>query len=346
MTLLGITCQKDDGPFLVEWLAHHLAAGVDRFLVLSHDCSDGSDALLRALAQDARIEHLPFDPKGNKAVQWQALKLASDHPAYASADWALFFDCDEFLCLQDATLPDLLTRFEAASGSFDALALPWRFFGAGGQVKRDSGLTPERFTQAAPEDLHFPLGHLFKTLHRPEAFQKLGVHRPRSKPSKPARWIGPDGADLPAGFAGNDGAISLYGLPMGARQVWLNHYTLRSREEFMVKRARGLPNHMEREIGMTYWAERNWNSVEETSISAMMNATRAVYADLMDLPGVAAAHEACLNWHRAAYAGLQQDIEAVRLEFRLGLVNSIPPSAQEGAAFVARQVSLLSKAAE
>ncbi len=346
MTLLGITCQKDDGPFLVEWLAHHLAAGVDRFLVLSHDCSDGSDTLLRALAQDARIEHLPFIPKGNKAVQWRALKLASDHPAYASADWALFFDCDEFLCLQDATLPDLLTRFEAASGSFDALALPWRFFGTGGQVQRGSGLTPERFTQAAAEDLHFPLGHLFKTLHRPEAFQKLGVHRPRSKPSKPARWIGPDGAELPARFAGNDGAISLYGLPMGARQVWLNHYALRSREEFMVKRARGLPNHMDREIGMTYWAERNWNSVEETSISAMMNATRAVYAELMDLPGVAAAHEACLNWNRAAYAALQRDIEAVRLEFRLGLVNSIPPSAQEGAAFVARQISLLSKAAE
>jgi hypothetical protein len=97
---------------------------------------------------------------------------------------------------------------------------------------------------------------------------------------------------------------------------------------------------------MTYWAERNWNTVEETSSAAMMNTTRAVYADLMDLPGVAAAREACLNWHRAAYAALQQDIEAVRLEFRLGLVNSIPPSAQEGAAFVGRQVSLLSKAAE
>ncbi len=347
MTILGITCQKDDGPFLVEWLAHHLAAGFDRLLVFSHDCSDGSDALLRALAHDDRVEHLPFEPKGNKAVQWQALKHASDHPAYGSADWALFFDCDEFLCLPDLTLPDLITRFENLSGQFDALALPWRFFGAGGQVHRSPEMTPERFTMAAPEDLHFPLGHLFKTLHRPAAFQRLGVHRPRSKPSKPGRWLGPDGAALPVRFAANDGAISLYGMPQGTRQVWLNHYALRSRQEFMVKRARGLPNHMDREIGMTYWTERNWNSVEDTRILRMMDRTRAAYRTLMDLPGVTAAHEACLNWHRATYEALQQDIEAVRLEFRLGLVRgSTPPTPQDGAAFVAQQVSLLSKAAE
>ncbi len=97
MSIVGITCQRDDGAYLVEWLAHHLAAGFDRMLVLSHDCCDGSDELLQALSADPRIAHLPFEPRGKKSVQWQALKLARHHPWVDAADWVLFFDCDEFI---------------------------------------------------------------------------------------------------------------------------------------------------------------------------------------------------------------------------------------------------------
>ena len=131
MSIVGITCQRDDGAYLVEWLAHHLAAGFDRMLVLSHDCSDGSDDVLQALSADPRIAHLPFEPRGKKSVQWQALKLARQHPWVDAADWVLFFDCDEFICLQEGDLPSLISEFEAEQGSFDAIALPWRFFWLG-----------------------------------------------------------------------------------------------------------------------------------------------------------------------------------------------------------------------
>lgn len=338
---MGITCLRDDGPYIVEWIAHHLAAGFDRMLVLSHDCSDGSDALLEALAQDDRILHLPFDPAGKKSVQWQALRHLQQSELYKTADWALFFDCDEFLCLPQGRLRDTLAAFEAKAGPFDALALPWRLFGSGAQKRRMPGLTPERFTQAAPPDLHFPLAHLFKTLHRPAAFRQPGVHRPRARTRRPARWIGPDGARLSDSFARNDATITLYGANGARPRLWLNHYSLRSAEEFMLKRARGLPNHMGRDIGLTYWAERNWNSVEAREILPMMPDTRAEIDRLMALPGVAAAHAACLQAHDARYRALIEDIETLRLAFRLGfLTGSTPPSAAEGQAFITAQMRL------
>lgn len=347
MTILGITCQRDDGPYLVEWLAHHFAAGIDHMLVLSHDCNDGSDRLLSAVAQDHRITHLPFVPRGKQTVQWQALKQVKEHPLLAAYDWALFFDCDEFLCLPREQWPitnlkSVLAELEAEQGSFDALALPWRLFGNAGQKHRHSDLTPARFDRAAPRDLHFPFAHMFKTLFRPNAFRQLGVHRPKARPNKPARWLGPDGAPLPAHVGGSDRAITLYRQVHAPPRLWLNHYALRSVEEFLVKRARGLPNHTSREIGIEYWAERNWNTETNRDILPMLDETRAQMTELLALPGAQDAHAECVAWHQAKAVALLEDIDELRLAFRLGfLTGSTPPSAAEGRAFVEAQIQRL-----
>lgn len=342
LSILGITCMRNDGAYAPEWIAHHLAAGFDRILVISHDNTDGTDSVLEKLAVDPRITHVSFAPKGKKSVQWQALKLADAHPMVAQADWAMFFDCDEFLCLPDGgTVADLIGMLEAEQGRFDALALTWRLYGSGGRGARCDGLTPERFVKAAPQDLHFPLAHLFKTLHRPDAFRALGVHRPRAKKSKPARWLGPDGSELSHRFASSDGAISLYGQTLGKRRAWLNHYSLRSLDEFLAKRARGLPNHMEREIGLTYWAERNWNTEDAPEILPMIEATRA---ELNSLPDTFKEVAACLGAQDQSCQAAMGDLETLRLRFRLSLLTgSTPPSAEAGRAFLNAQIAILQK---
>jgi len=52
MRVLCVTCIRDEGPYILDWLAHHRTLGITDFLVFSNDCSDGSDQLLDAL--DAR----------------------------------------------------------------------------------------------------------------------------------------------------------------------------------------------------------------------------------------------------------------------------------------------------
>lgn len=37
---------RNEGPYLLEWIAWHRMIGFDDIIVLTHDCTDGSDVLL------------------------------------------------------------------------------------------------------------------------------------------------------------------------------------------------------------------------------------------------------------------------------------------------------------
>jgi hypothetical protein len=44
-----VTTMKNEGPFILEWLAYHRAIGVEDFLIYTNDCSDGTDTMLELL---------------------------------------------------------------------------------------------------------------------------------------------------------------------------------------------------------------------------------------------------------------------------------------------------------
>ncbi len=46
-----ITCMKNEGPFILEWLAYHRAIGVKDVLVYTNDCNDGTDTFLELLQE-------------------------------------------------------------------------------------------------------------------------------------------------------------------------------------------------------------------------------------------------------------------------------------------------------
>ena len=339
--ILGVTCLRNEGPYVVDWIAHHLACGFDHVLVLTHDCDDGSAELLDALAADGRITHLPFDYTAEKSVQWQALNIAKKHPLVKAADWVMFFDCDEYLNLPApfADLPALIRTMPDAA----AIAFPWRLFGAAGRDVYDMAPVPERFVQAAPVDIHYPLANLFKTLFRPQAFRQLGVHRPRNKKDVVPLWFASNGQELPKGMASNDKAISLYGqLDLTRPLAYLNHYSVRSAQEFMLKAKRGLPNHMDRTIDLSYWAERNFNTVTDRSIARMAAATAALRTQLLELPEVDTLHWGSCMEHQRRIGDMMEDIDNIRLIWRLGLLaGSTPPPQDRARQYIHQQIKAM-----
>ena len=46
MKICSVLTVRNEGAFLLEWLAHHRAAGITDFVVLSNDCADGTDTML------------------------------------------------------------------------------------------------------------------------------------------------------------------------------------------------------------------------------------------------------------------------------------------------------------
>ncbi|KIT18155.1 hypothetical protein jaqu_00890 [Jannaschia aquimarina] len=331
MRILAVTTLRDEGPFLLDWLAHHRAIGVTDVLAFTNDCRDGTEALADALSP-AGLVHVPqgaIRGRDGPTPQWRALAAAWDHPLRAACDWALAIDTDEYVCQVGGSLPDLIAGMPGAQ----AIALPWRLFGNSGRFEAGQGATPARFRRAAPEAVAYPvLASFFKTLFDLRGpFTGFGVHRPRQ--AGPPVFHDETGArrdDL----AGRPGRILLWrgGRAAQGRRVQLNHYSVRSVEEFLVKSVRGLPNRTSKAIDLTYWVERNFNTVEDSSFDPHLPALEAETARLRALPGVAEAEAASRAWHQAELGRILSTEEGVRLAGRLAMAPSsvVPPPDQLG----------------
>lgn len=179
MKTLLFTAVKDEGPYILEWLAYYKALGFSDFLIIQNDSTDGTKEILHRLHDMGEIQFLNNDnPSG--APQLTACKLAADTELYKSANWVAYFDCDEYLNVgQSIGINSFLSEFE----EFEALAINWLNFGDSGNLRWGAGLTIERFNRCAPPE-HSSNLH-FKSIHRPfsEKFNGFGVHRPWPKRS-------------------------------------------------------------------------------------------------------------------------------------------------------------------
>ncbi|GHC57910.1 glycosyltransferase family 2 protein [Neogemmobacter tilapiae] len=312
MKTLAILTVRNEGAFLLEWLAHHRLTGFTDFLVLSNDCTDGSDALLDRLAAMGVLAHVANPAPHAKGPQWSALALAEAHPLRQAADWVAVIDIDEFVNVRvgDGTLSDLIGAVPEA----DCLAMTWRLFGNAGVVVHEGPVT-EAFTHAAPENLPWPWrAHLIKTLFRNDgAYGKLGVHRPRAPVAvrvDQVRWVDGSGRALPRAFQ----KARLFTPPGAAPYglVQLNHYALGSMQNYVLKCDRGRANRESSTFDLSYWIDRNFSEVEERSILRHAPARAAMVADWLADPVLGELHHQACLWRKNRFADLMRQDESWR----------------------------------
>ncbi|MBT9382482.1 glycosyltransferase family 2 protein [Pseudooceanicola sp. CBS1P-1] len=325
MRLLAILCVKNEGAFLLEWLAHHLACGVSEVLAFSNDCADGTDAMLERLQQMGLVQHRPNPgPYDRRGIQFTALNAAAQHPALARADWILPLDIDEFVNVHigDHTLPALIAALPEAT----AITLTWRLFGNAGVQRYADRPVTETFRRAAPRRLPWPWrAAMFKTLYRNDGtYAKPGIHRPRAPdPARleGARWFDGQGRRLPDLYR-SERIFSPFGRDNHAL-VQLNHYALGAMESYLLKSDRGRAVHARDQLGLDYWSERNFNQEEDRSIDALAPARAQQLARLRADPELARLHSAAVAWRQARFDQLMRQEPARALFARLLMT---PPS--------------------
>ena len=301
-----VTTMKNEGPFILEWLAYHRAIGFDDVLVYTNDCDDGTDDMLDLLMQKGLVQH-----RDNKfremdlKPQHAALQMAEEEPLFQQAKWVTCIDVDEYVNIKvgDGTLDAL---FDAVPDA-NMIAMTWRLFGNAdvhGFVDRP---ITEQFLKCAPELARKPhQAWGFKTLFANIGlFKKLGVHRPKGlNPQlwESINWVNGSGAPLPRDMFRNGwrSTTDTYGYDL----VQLNHYAVRSAESFLVKRDRGRVNHVDRDQGLAYWFRMNFNEQEDVSIQCRLPMMQAELDKLMADPEIAAAHDHSLACHRAKIKAL------------------------------------------
>ncbi|SPF80497.1 glycosyltransferase family 2 protein [Pseudoprimorskyibacter insulae] len=338
MRILAVLCVRNEGAFLLDWLAHHRAAGVTDFLVFSNDCSDGTDKILDYLGDQGWLTHVRNDgPYDKRGIQFTALKAAAKMREVKRADWILPLDIDEFVNVHvgDHTLPALIAALPDAT----AVTLTWRLFGNSGVAQyRDLPMT-EQFTRAAPVIMHWPWrSAMFKTLYRNDGvYGGLGVHRPRN-PDKArlsdARWFDCMGHELDDSFK-TKRIFSNYGRN-NYKLAQLNHYPLGAMESYILKADRGRAVHNEHDLGMDYWVERNFNTDEDTSVLALKDQVAAIRSELAGDAQLSHMHARAVEWRRERFDQLMMEEPNRALFGRLVMAPPSRPLSPKAAQFLIR----------
>lgn len=299
-TAAVLACMRNEGPFIVEWVAWHRMLGFDAVIVATNDCTDGSDHLLNALAAGGALTHLPHIPTPGESPQDSGMRAALAHLAQTPTDWLLHIDSDEFLN-PTTTLPDLL----ALGTDAHVIALPWRAFGDSGHTTWP-GATIPHFTrcEAGPS----PETTKFKSLFRPAAFAHAHDHMPM-RPRTPApRVVAANGQPLDPSPLLSDKHHSRYrpsDIALAPGRAVIHHYAIRSQDVFRLKSLRGDGQGKTGDkyrIGGRWHRIANRNEAEDRSALHRWPATEAEMARLRSLPGVAHAEAATLAAFTAARA--------------------------------------------
>jgi hypothetical protein len=278
--LAAVCIIKDEARYVEEWVAYHLARGVQYFVFYDNGSTDDLAGVLAPYVRRGIARIIPWpnfvdDPEVRKRA-WHEQNAAYAH-AFRTlsgvSSWIIVIDVDEFVATTaDHSIPALLAHLPGD----DLVTLYWRFFGSSGYEKTQPGLVIETFThRKADGDIQ---GTPYKFVARPE---KVGAILNTHTPVMVA-----DEA-VGAGISGKRfWTVAEARNLVDFSTIWINHYHVKSREEYLAKVVRGWPEN-------TSTKNFNWpaffkmhdnNEVDDPSIARYGAQVRQIMAGMGSPP--------------------------------------------------------------
>ncbi len=214
---------KNEARAIAEWLAFQRVIGFDSILVYDNGSTDATPQIVADIARlEPAITYTPWPDQAGQNPQVSAYRHAV---RTSEADWIAFLDVDEFL------LPrrhgDVNRYLASMPADISALAINWRIFGSAGRRFSGDNLVIERFIRCAFR------GHaknrFCKTIARRDHIADPGVHTCGLAEGQYGDSLG-----RPIRLASDAKTIRV--VHAGAQ---INHYLLKSWQEFEEKRRRG-----------------------------------------------------------------------------------------------------------
>jgi len=216
---------KNEAIYLDEWIAYHTLRGFEHFYIHDDASSDDTMRILKKWESKGLVTIFDGFRKPTVAPQVPFYDFISKEKRNES-EWCAFFDVDEFYC-SDKNANDLLRGFEP---EVSEMMVSWCFFGSNGLTEYDNRLVIERFLMRSLET--FAMNRSRKVMARLSKCEKCVLDNLFEKS---------EGMSLDS--SGN--ILHEPGkLPM--RGEWglcrLNHYAIKSVEEFGKKARNGRAN--------------------------------------------------------------------------------------------------------
>ena len=228
---------KNEARYLKEWLDYHLLAGVEHFYLYNNDSTDN---FAQVLAPYVAANFVTLTDIHGKTMQIPAYVDALNRFKF-TCRYMAFIDLDEFIFPQTnrsivEVVDEILSRDSNAAG----VAISEHSFGSGGQESADhSRGVLERFTRRAPDKWEDILPREKNSLRVGNMYVKI-VANPRLLKF----MFGPHVAIYFGGkYSVNERGEKIEGYTnesMCSDKIVVNHYCIKSREEYFAKNRRGV----------------------------------------------------------------------------------------------------------
>jgi len=299
---------RNEGPFIIEWVAWYRRLGFTDIVVVTNNCTDRSPELLDALQTAGWVHHIRHDVEPDQKVTAQKLAAARTHVAVRRAAWLLVCDVDEFLVIHrgDGRLADLLAP-HVVDGvpQIMGMAINWRVFGNDARRTWMDSPVHRQFFGALSRKRS--LSQFVKTLYRvPRWFGALGEHGPRRLILSRTRkswgdpgmtWVNSAGKPVPQWQPSGEYLRMLTSGQTSHAVAQINHYMIRSDETFSLKKGTLSPVAQTNRYGAQYYTRANHTDEIDDSALRHAGAFDAVFQTAMALPGVARLHHLCCADH-------------------------------------------------
>lgn len=226
---------KNEGNYIKEWLDYHLLAGVEHFYLYNNDSTDNYQAVLAPYIEANLVTLTDWS---GKLMMYPAYDDAIEKHRF-ECKYMAFIDLDEFIFPKtNRSITEVVDEILLKNPQAAALGVNWQCFGSNGQEKADySRGVLERFTRRAPRDW-------FVIVDDKDMTGNVTI-KSIVNPRRVDCWWSPHYASYFRDFysVNADGEKTLYisSYPIASDKIVINHYYVKSREEFLNKVNRGSP---------------------------------------------------------------------------------------------------------
>lgn len=236
------SCLKNEAPYILEHYSWYKTLGFDKFFYIYNDCTDESPDVLRFLSdydENVTVIHSVVPKHRGPQVHGYGLMLNIIKSKYPGG-YCFCCDLDEFLVLHQH---DNLNDFIQDLGCPDVISVNWRVFGSSGLISKSSEPVTKRFRMASKNS--FGQNRHAKCMWKiTNDIVRVTAHQPifQSSDSTEKFWIVPSSTGhykVDADFRNGKGWISG---PALLDMVEIYHYSIKSAEEYSIKKNRGRGN--------------------------------------------------------------------------------------------------------
>jgi hypothetical protein len=283
---LGIAAiVKEEGPYIIEWIAWHRCLGVSKFFIADNVSMDGTSDLLIALHDKGIVTRIEWAMQPVPDLQVTAYKHIME--TYGNAvDWLAFIDADEFFCpsaLDADPVNSLLTWLRQLPTRVGAVAVNWANYGSSNRIEPGDGMVTERFFLRGQDSM--PENRIVKSIVRTRFWSNARGSAHVFVIARRSFYINTSWSLLsPEELSMKKTSDVKYSA------FRLNHYVVKSRMEYFAKKAaRGNVNAKTQKYAGSFFMRFDKNEVFDPVPAEMLTLVKAevsrIQALLADVPG-------------------------------------------------------------